>query len=142
MPHSQIPPNGTHATPKLCVPHPYLCSSNPVASSLCTPLMEVRASFGPGLPSMLKKPVKPVGQEEPTHLSFGSALGKAKERLWACGLVHCKRERNYPNLKYCHKRERESWNSLIPRFEKASESLAEKQKGIPVQKLVSIDWGS
>lgn len=93
MPHSQIPPDDTQATPELCASHSYLYSPHSVASSLGTLLMAVRASFGPGLASMLRKPAESVGQGEPTNLSFASALGKAKGRLWAHGLVCCKMER-------------------------------------------------
>ena len=92
------PPRKWHRDiPELCAPPPYPHCPHPMAGSLFTPSVAVRANFGRGLVNTLKKLAESVDQRETTNFSFSSDLGKAKGRLWAHGLGCCRMERRHPS---------------------------------------------
>lgn len=73
-------------------PHPYTLHT--VVSSLCALLTAARVSSGRQLKSSTESQSKSVGQGENRNLNFSSILGKAKGKLSASSMLHCKIRRH------------------------------------------------
>lgn len=86
------------ATPVLSMPHPQIFLPNLIASSLCTFPIAERVRFVKQLVSRPESWPKPVGQGGTTNLCFSTTLGKAKSRLSAHSLVHCRIKRRHTSI--------------------------------------------
>ena len=74
-------------------------------------------------------------------MSFSSIIQKAKGRLPALSLVHCRIERKHIRLIILPQEGAKAWCKHIHRSpEKVSESLKGKMVGISFQKSVTKDW--